>query len=90
MDFEALKAKHGEDAVKEAFMLGVIQGIKQARENEAIGLRDKFAMAVLNRELESNEFEAETHPYHEWGDICKNTASECYQLADVMLKERVK
>lgn len=31
MNFEALKEQHGEDAVKEAFMLGVIQGIKQAQ-----------------------------------------------------------
>lgn len=32
MNFEALKEQHGEDAVKEAFMLGVIQGLKQAQE----------------------------------------------------------
>lgn len=32
MDFEALKEQHGDDAVKEAFMLGVIQGLKQAQE----------------------------------------------------------
>ena len=32
MDFEAPKEQHGEDAVKEAFMLGVVQGLKQAQE----------------------------------------------------------
>lgn len=32
MNFDALKKQHGEDAAKEAFMLGVIQGLKQAQE----------------------------------------------------------
>lgn len=32
MDFEELKNQHGEDAVEEAFMLGVVQGLKQAQE----------------------------------------------------------
>lgn len=36
MNFEALKEQHGEDAVKEAFMLGAIQVIKQALEWQPI------------------------------------------------------
>lgn len=32
MDFDELKEQHGDDAVEEAFMLGVVQGLKQAQE----------------------------------------------------------
>lgn len=62
MDFEELKRQHGEDAVKEAFMLGVIQGLKQAQEWRPIETAPKDLTAILG-------YFAVTDTHH-WIDVC--------------------